>query len=210
MGMHKVDLIVGHNYVAKISNRVVTVRLDKIEVVESYSRRSKNGVSTKTVYRVTNLRTGRKTTFVSAGKFRSRAVDTTKVDELIAKYAKKKEDELKATADASLPVFKDGDYVTIEHGIRVFKILEIDGPFATLDHEGGTRRLNHLRKSNVDFTGPGMPRVDMEKLENYEWEDAVAEFNRHAITTLREIVHLTDRIPRAQWLARDLLNKLEN
>ncbi len=68
------DIQVGGHY--KVSNRIVTVRVDAIE---SNPQRSYNattwGTTRKfratTSYQVTNLSTGRKTTFHSAAKFRS-------------------------------------------------------------------------------------------------------------------------------------------
>ncbi len=67
------EIIVGAKYVARISGRLVTVRVDAIRDWESSLRSGGHG---KTLYDVTNLSTGRKTTFRSAAKFRSVAHDT--------------------------------------------------------------------------------------------------------------------------------------
>jgi hypothetical protein len=70
--MKKADIVVGRNYKAKVSGRLVTVRVDAIQEHEgfrsaiSYSRR----VRGTTNYDVTNLATGRKLRFRSAGRFR--------------------------------------------------------------------------------------------------------------------------------------------
>lgn len=62
--MKKNEIKVGGHYRAKVSNRLTTVRVDAI--------RERNGFKkTETTYDVTNLSTGRKTTFRSATKFRN-------------------------------------------------------------------------------------------------------------------------------------------
>lgn len=60
------DIKVGRHYTAKVSGNLVTVRVDTI------NDRYKVGFSGRkeTAYHVTNLKTGRKTTFRSAAKFR--------------------------------------------------------------------------------------------------------------------------------------------
>lgn len=68
--MKKDEIVVGGLYLAKVSDRVVTVRVDRIE--EGHSTRGTNGRKT-IYYEVTNLSTGRKTTFRSAAKFRGPA-----------------------------------------------------------------------------------------------------------------------------------------
>lgn len=70
---------VGGNYVARVSGRLVTVRVDGIREVAKYRRTNYSGQSETrlaTVYDVTNLSTGRKLTFRSAAKFRSRVLGT--------------------------------------------------------------------------------------------------------------------------------------
>ena len=65
------DIVVGGKYVAKVSGKLVTVRVDAIR-----TRQSGFGQRPATdVYDVTNLTTGRKTTFRSAAKFRHVAGD---------------------------------------------------------------------------------------------------------------------------------------
>jgi hypothetical protein len=54
------DISVGGRYLAKISGRIVTVRVDAVR--ESYDGRKR--------YDVTNLSTGRTTSFRSATRFR--------------------------------------------------------------------------------------------------------------------------------------------
>jgi len=66
--MKKSEIVVGGNYIAKVSGRLVTVRVDAIREasLSDYSFRMNNGFR----YDVTNLLTDRKTTFRSAAKFR--------------------------------------------------------------------------------------------------------------------------------------------
>ena len=68
--MKKNEIRVGGYYTARISGRFVTVRVDAISQSGPYFSGAKREV---TVYDVTNLATGRKTTFRSAAKFRSEA-----------------------------------------------------------------------------------------------------------------------------------------
>lgn len=64
--MKKSEIKVGGHYTAKVSNKIVTVRVDSIRERDGYKKM-------ETVYNVTNLTTGRTTTFRSAAKFRSEA-----------------------------------------------------------------------------------------------------------------------------------------
>jgi len=63
--MKKSEIRVGGEYAAKVAGNLTTVRVDRIEDYDS-NYFGKSG----TCYHVTNLRTGRKTTFRSAAKFR--------------------------------------------------------------------------------------------------------------------------------------------
>lgn len=65
--MKQNEVKVGGTYIAKVNNRLVTVRVDAI--------RDWSGVGGGLRYDVTNLSTGRKTTFRSAAKFRRAAVE---------------------------------------------------------------------------------------------------------------------------------------
>ena len=62
--MKKNEIVVGGLYRAKVSNKIVTVRVDMIRQRTGFNDRD------STVYDVTNLVTGRETTFRSAAKFR--------------------------------------------------------------------------------------------------------------------------------------------
>lgn len=71
MIMKKSEIEVGGKYTAKVSGRIVTVRVDVIRdngMRLKYGGRSSISV---TRYDVTNLTTGRMTTFRSAAKFRA-------------------------------------------------------------------------------------------------------------------------------------------
>jgi hypothetical protein len=59
--MKRHEIVVGHQYRARITGRFVTVRVDQI----------REGYTGRTVYDVTNLVTGRHVTFRSAQRFRS-------------------------------------------------------------------------------------------------------------------------------------------
>ncbi len=68
----------GGLYIARISGNIVTVRVDEIRETSAsrmnrYSGRLER--TDKTVYDVTNLDTGRRTTFRSAAKFRRMVED---------------------------------------------------------------------------------------------------------------------------------------
>lgn len=66
--MKRDQIKVGGHYTAKVSGNLVTVRVDAID-----NKPSPGIYSTKVAYHVTNLATGRKTTFRSAQKFRGPA-----------------------------------------------------------------------------------------------------------------------------------------
>lgn len=66
--MRKEEIKVGGVYCAKVSGKLTEVRVDAIRVDNWTSRRS------TTSYDVTNLKTGRKTRFRSATKFRWQSV----------------------------------------------------------------------------------------------------------------------------------------
>lgn len=64
--MLKSEIKVGGTYLAKVGGAVTTVRVDAINDRSRFARSGREGVT----YDVTNLRTGRKTVFRSAAKFR--------------------------------------------------------------------------------------------------------------------------------------------
>ena len=73
--MKKSEIKVGGLYLAKVSGKLVTVQVDAIHDVKDTSRYNVSGRPRKASnrYDVTNLSTGRKTTFRSAAKFRGEA-----------------------------------------------------------------------------------------------------------------------------------------
>lgn len=70
--MKKDQIKLGGRYTAKVSGKLTTVKVNVIRERTSYS-----GDRTQTVYDVTNLATGRQTTFRSASKFRSVVAEPT-------------------------------------------------------------------------------------------------------------------------------------
>ncbi len=64
--MRKHEIEVGKYYIAKVSGKLTTVRVDGICGATHFGK-------LQTVYNVTNLSTGRKTTFRSARRFRLEA-----------------------------------------------------------------------------------------------------------------------------------------
>lgn len=68
--MKKNEIKVGGKYKAKVSGNLVTVRVDSIRS-SAYGEGKRNDL-----YDVTNLATGRKTTFRSAAKFRAEATNS--------------------------------------------------------------------------------------------------------------------------------------
>jgi len=62
------EIEVGGTYLAKVSGRLTIVRVNRIEPHYDFLTGRP-----KTMYCVTNLRTGRRTTFHSPSKFRARA-----------------------------------------------------------------------------------------------------------------------------------------
>lgn len=69
--MKRSEIKVGGIYKAKVSNKIVDVRVDEIQSTVKPMRNSGRYITVPTLlYQVTNLSTGRKTTFKSASKFR--------------------------------------------------------------------------------------------------------------------------------------------
>ena len=91
--MRKEDIVVGGVYLAKVSGQLVKVRVNDIEnqTLRKHAGYSYNGVpktyksTSRTIYVVTNLRTGRVISFKSAGRFRK------PIGEAHAKDTKKEE-----------------------------------------------------------------------------------------------------------------------
>ncbi len=67
------EIVVGGVYVAKVSNVLTHVRVDEIDD-NAYKGYSQGKVKRGTKYNVTNLRTGRRTSFRSASKFRQQVL----------------------------------------------------------------------------------------------------------------------------------------
>lgn len=88
------EIKVGGKYIAKVSGKLTTVRVDMIRETTKRGRSSGySGLPTYVdgvVYEVTNLKTGRRTTFKTAGKFRY---------EVTVKPVSRLEGELKSLAD---------------------------------------------------------------------------------------------------------------
>lgn len=78
--MKKSEIREGGRYFAKVNNMIRVVRVDFIRHTFTHSGKS------KTVYDVTNLATGRKTTFWSAAKFRGSADVETERESWERKY----------------------------------------------------------------------------------------------------------------------------
>lgn len=73
--MKKHEIKVGGKYVARVNGTFTTVRVDAVREVPSYPNTYRNNLRGHTVYDVTNLKTGRQTTFRSAAKFRQEVKD---------------------------------------------------------------------------------------------------------------------------------------
>lgn len=70
------ELKIGEYYSARVSQRFVIVRLDSTDDRQQYRgsyRFGQRSTTTRTVYNVTNMNTGRELTFSSAAKFRRKA-----------------------------------------------------------------------------------------------------------------------------------------
>lgn len=80
--MKQKDIEVGKVYTAKVSGKVVRVRVDHIGERSTYRRNSYSGgrtIGTASSYECTNLETGRKLTIRSAQRFRALSADQTPV-----------------------------------------------------------------------------------------------------------------------------------
>ena len=71
--MTKSQIVIGGIYTARVSERLVNVRVDRIL---DTTKDTLSGYRTTTLYEVTNLKTGRKLVFHSSQKFRAPAKTT--------------------------------------------------------------------------------------------------------------------------------------
>lgn len=71
----------GKRYTAKVSGKLTTVRVDEIRERTTWSGKW------STVYDVTNLSTGRKTTFRSAARFRRESLGAALMNEVNRRFA---------------------------------------------------------------------------------------------------------------------------
>jgi hypothetical protein len=81
--MRKNEIKVGGHYRAKVSDKIVTVRVDAIREDGMHLKAGGRSTISGTRYDVTNLSTGRKTTFRSAVKFRSPVIQRTETRDFI-------------------------------------------------------------------------------------------------------------------------------
>lgn len=93
--MKKSEITVGGLYRAKVSGRVVTVKVEAIrEVEKTMYRNGYTGMRTyyfAPVYDVLNTATGRRTTFRSAARFRGNALTDAQQAQRLAEYTARKE-----------------------------------------------------------------------------------------------------------------------
>ena len=75
--MKKSEIKVSGHYLAKVSGKLVMVRVDAIREIDYQVKTRGPNIPAKTHYDVTNIATGRKATFRSAAKFRSKAKPNT-------------------------------------------------------------------------------------------------------------------------------------
>lgn len=85
--MRAKEIEVGGVYLARVSGKITKVRVDAIE--EMFARAGRS----LTIYRVTNIATGRRTTFRSPQKFRSRVTPSRELAvELIEERRRQREE----------------------------------------------------------------------------------------------------------------------
>jgi AAA domain/UvrD-like helicase C-terminal domain len=83
------EIKVGGHYVAKVSGKITTVRVDNIRKVEGFTASPLSGMRSRsdtTVYEVTNIRTGRRLSFHSAAKFRAPVKPVVQLKQVIQEY----------------------------------------------------------------------------------------------------------------------------
>lgn len=100
--MKKSEIRVGGHYTAKVNDKLVTVRVDNIRSSRSWSTAiDYQTPREQTIYDVTNLTTGRTTTFRSAAKFRSEVPTITLTSDI--KRSKREIEKMNEEGEQSLP-----------------------------------------------------------------------------------------------------------
>lgn len=123
--MLKKDIKVRGHYVAKVGNNLTTVRVDAIREVDGFRGASSGRTyPSYTCYDVTNLKTGRKTTFRSAAKFRSVAKGFENVKRIGIDVA----DGPDRTIKAEVHVSEHGDVISVNE-------VDEDAPIDTTREE---------------------------------------------------------------------------
>lgn len=109
------EIKVGGIYVAKVSGKLTEVRVDEIRERPGFRSGGKKIRQDRTVYGVTNLKTGRTTTFESAMKFRG-VVDPNQSARRLTKVKTPLIPELEATGIACEKPFGENVTLGFEHG----------------------------------------------------------------------------------------------
>ena len=93
------EIKIGGIYHAKVSGRIVPVRVDEIHVTPAQVFDNMRGIKSKTAYDVTNQVTGRKTTFRSAKKFMALVMANQKLEAAVLMAYESLPDDWKRRAE---------------------------------------------------------------------------------------------------------------
>jgi hypothetical protein len=193
----KSEVKVGSYYLAKVNGRTVPVRLDSIEqatrrIGNNYSGESVYGE--KSLYCVTNLASGRETTFRSAAKFQAeitqaeveKRLRTDTLGRLIAAAAPVEPQEEEADAGQQAPLLA-GDTVYLSGSPDPWTIHSFFGAFANLADSAGRIRpavaIDSISLTHPEFGDPS--RLSQEEVADLfsaradasrqEWHEQQAE-----------------------------------
>lgn len=127
--MKKSEIVVGGHYLAKVSNVITTVRVDAIREIDGCKESAYSGrrsTPAKTRYDVTNLRTGRTTTFDSAMKFRESVPTCDTCGKAFTRFRGDK-------PDTCLTCLEGGDRSSLSHlnGDQKRRVEQIEAKYST-------------------------------------------------------------------------------
>lgn len=155
--MKKNEIKVDECYLVRVSSKIVTVRVDRID------NRPYPGIySTHVAYHVTNLSTGKQLVFRSAQKFRGRAADPQKAQVIVAKDRKA---QLEGRAKDGILTRSEAKELADHKAVRLEGEQSrpfVSSNFADLNSNGGTTHsdsLTRLLQQSIDIITLPTPQL---------------------------------------------------
>jgi primosomal protein N' len=193
------DIKHGGLYTARVNGKLVTVRVNKIRSATTGYGRTQREVAR---YDVTNLSTGRKTTFRSAMKFRSKkelASDAKQSREKSQEAAKQPSDplemETRRPTESTIPSGMSGKADSGTYGerqqkladqLKVHKDTGVDNaPHLLIEARAGTGKTTSLVSRMIELLASGRCAIDKMAAITFTWK-ASAELRSRFLLALEQ------------------------